>query len=165
MAEIKKVRYTHDAMIDFIIVNPAASQRELAALFGYTESWISQVMSSDSFKARLEARKKEVTDPLLIQSVEERLEGVTRQALEVLGEKLEVTRSAELAAKVLDISTRALGYGARDRTQVQVNAQFVVALPPKANSGQEWQAEHSPLPPPRAQVTLDTVIEVPAVAA
>lgn len=172
MAEIKKISYTHDALIDTIIAHPAVSQRELATLFGYTEAWMSQIMSSDSFKVRLEARRKETIDPILLARTEERLEGTANLALEVLQEKLSAGRNPELAVKVLDISTRALGYGARDRSQINLQANFVVALPGKAADGQTWQAEHKPeqyraLPPAesrgeatamRVPLTIDTEI-------
>src|SRR6478752_1876039 len=114
MAEIAKISYTHDALIDAVIANPASKQKDLARLFGYTESWISQIMSSDSFKVRLEARRKVVIDPILIQNIEERMEGVANQALAVIAEKLEANGSADLATRALEITTRALGYGARD---------------------------------------------------
>ena len=153
MAEIKRVNYTHDALIDYIIANPASTQRNMAALFGYTEAWISQVMSSDSFKVRLAARKKECVDPILIHSVEERLGGVVDQSLAIIAEKLEATRNVNVALRALDISSRALGYGARDRTSVNVQANFVVALPTKAQNSGEWAQEHAP-----------QVIEVQAVA-
>lgn len=172
MAEIKKISYTHDALIDAIIACPHASQRELAALFGYTEAWISQIIHSDSFQVRLEGRRKETVDPILLQKTEERLEGLMGQAMTVLSEKLEATRNPELAARVLDISARARGYGARDRAGVQVNASFVVALPQKAASGQDWQAEHAPAVHRAAgpmlenrsgvALSVDTVIDVPS---
>lgn len=169
MAEIQKVNYTHDALIDAIIKEPATTQRELAALFGYTEGWISQVMSSDAFKVRLAARRKEVVDPILIQTTEERLEGLAGQAMAVLSEKLSASKSPEIALKALDISTRALGYGARDRNQVNVQANFVVALPGKAQSGDSWRQEHRPAVSQnganRLPVTVDTVIEVQSEAA
>jgi hypothetical protein len=144
VAQIAKVGYTHEALIDAIIGNPGAKQREYAQMFGYTESWISQIMSSDSFKARLDARRKAVIDPVLIQNVEERMEGVMSQALDVIAEKLEAGRSPELALRALDISSRALGYGARDRNAANVNVSFVVALPQKAQSSEQWKAENDP---------------------
>jgi hypothetical protein len=167
MAEIKKISYTHDALIDAIIACPAASQRELAALFGYTEAWISQIIHSDSFQLRLEERRKDTVDPILLQKTEERLEGLMGQAMEVLSEKLQASRNPDLAARVLDISARARGYGARERG-VQVNASFVVALPQKAASGQDWQAQHAPQvqridgPLLTTRIDVDTVIDVPS---
>ena len=160
---VAKVSYTHDALIAAIIANPALTQRELGAIFGYTEGWISQIMSSDSFKVRLEAKRKEVVDPILVATTEERLAGLANQSITVLAEKLETTRSADLAVRSLEISTRALGYGARDRSSgVVLQQQFVVALPTKAENGEEWRKEYAPRAMARISgtpITIDTVIE------
>lgn len=141
---LKKVRYTHEAMVDQLVANPAISQRELAAIFGYTEGWISQVLSSDSFQARLHARKSELVDPSIVASVDVRLQGVARQSMEVISEKLAATRSPDLALRALDISSRALGYGARQAPGVTVQQSFVVSLPAKAQDAQTWINEYSP---------------------
>ena len=37
---IKKLSYTHDAMIDHLVANPAISQGQLAGLFGFTQGWV-----------------------------------------------------------------------------------------------------------------------------
>ena len=68
---IQRVKYTHDALIDMIIANPAVSQGQLATAFGYTQGWLSRVMNSDAFQARLAARKMEVVDPQLVLSIDE----------------------------------------------------------------------------------------------
>src|ERR1700688_3901505 len=62
---ICQVRYTHDDMVDTIIANPVITQNELAARYGYTASWISQVITSDAFQARLHERKDQLTDPTI----------------------------------------------------------------------------------------------------
>lgn len=160
MNAVAKINYTHDALIDQIIANPAMTQGQLAALFGYTQGWVSRVMSSDAFKTRLEARRKELVDPTIAIAVEERLDGVIGQALENLAASLEADKSPTLALKALEVSTRARGYGARAETQVNVQNNFVVALPQKSETVQQWQAEHRPTPP-ISVIDLDTVIDVP----
>lgn len=114
---IAKCRYTHDAMIDLIIMNPAISQNALAAHFGYSPSWISQIISSDAFQAKLAERSKELVDPLVRTSIEEQFKGIVNRSLEILREKLDRPSSAvpdNLTLRALEISGRALGYGARD---------------------------------------------------
>jgi hypothetical protein len=106
----QKVRYTHDAVIDMIIANPAVSQGQLAMMFGYTQAWMSTIMSSDAFKARLANRRAELVDPAIIMSVEEKFTALTEKSLEVLMTKLSqpatqvpdnlALRAAELGAKV-----------------------------------------------------------------
>lgn len=134
---IQRVSYTHDAMIDLIIREPRIKQGEIATYFGYTEGWVSRVMGSDAFQARLAKRKEEIVNPELIQTFEERLKGLAAQSLDVITAKLEATKSPELAIKALQLSTTALGFGARAQNIAQQN-NFVVALPQKAASEQEW---------------------------
>ena len=162
MSGIAKVKYTHEALIDAIIAEPATTQRELARIFAYTEGWMSQIMSSDSFKVRLAARKAELVDPLVIRQLEDQLEGLAKQAVSVLVEQLDVTKKPDLAIKALEISTRALGYGARDKNQVNIQNNYVVALPPKAQNAQEWVKEHVP-PAFLPSMSIDTeIIDVEA---
>lgn len=134
---ISKIRYTHDAMIDIIMSNPAVSQGELAQAFGYSQAWISKVIGSDAFQARLAARRKELVDPILVMSIEERFRGLIIQSTEVIANKLEATQDAKLAIQTLELSSKALGFGARDRGPT-VNNAFVVQLPQKAEDSQSW---------------------------
>ena len=142
MAEIQKVRYTHDAMIDVIIADPAISQGQIAHVFGFTEGWVSQVITSDAFQARLADRKGELIDPAIVRSIEERLKGLAVQSTQVLADSLSAKKDPELAAKVLGIVTKALGYGARDPAGTTIN-NYVVALPEKRDSRQ-WLEAYAP---------------------
>jgi hypothetical protein len=110
---IAKVSYTHDAVIDLVIANPGLSQGTLAAHFGYTQGWLSQVMGSDAFQARLALRRGEIVDPVLFATVEEKIRGLALQSLTVLQKKLEQPQVADgTALKAFELSSRALGYGA-----------------------------------------------------
>lgn len=140
---IARVKYTHDAMIDLIIANPALTQNELAKNFGYTVPWVSRIMNSDAFQARLAERKSELVDPSLVASIDEKLRALASKSLDVVLEKLTVTQSAEMGLKALEISSKALGYGARQQN-LNVQQNFVVALPPKAASAADWAAAHGP---------------------
>jgi hypothetical protein len=109
---IKTISYTHDAMIDAIIAKPAITQRELGAMFGYSGGWVSIIMSSDVFKARLAERRKELIDPSLVATVEEQLEGLARSSMQVLQKELERPGAdPDVALKALATSTKALGMG------------------------------------------------------
>lgn len=121
---IVKVRYTHEAMIDLIISNPAISQNEIAAHFGYSPSWISTVMCSDAFKVRLEERRAEIVDPFIQASIKERFEGLVNRSLEILAEKLNKPSHQipdQLVLRTLEIGSRASGYGAQAPVQVNVH--------------------------------------------
>lgn len=142
--QLEKVRYTHDAMIDVIVAQPWISQGELARHFGYSESWISIVVNSDAFKERLAERKDDIVDPVLRSSLEERIRGVVDLSLQVLQDKLRATGNPNIAIRVLEHGSRALGYGARSApTAVQVNT-YVALVPPKSKTAAEWIANHTP---------------------
>lgn len=135
---IARVRWNHDAIIDFMIANPEVSQGAIAKEFGLTESWLSRVINSDAFRARLAERKAEVIDPTLVQGFEDRLKGLAHTSLEIIQKKLDVSQNTDLAFKSLELTTKALGFGARERGGVSVQNTFVVALPEKAQDAQEW---------------------------
>lgn len=139
---IEKISYTHDAMIDQIIQNPHASQGQLAAMFGYTPGWICQVIASDAFQARLAERKNEIIDPAIKATVEERLKGLVLQSIEKLKQKLEGPATDDLALGVLNSAAKALGYGVKSQTNIQQN--FVVQIPTKVASSEEWAASRGP---------------------
>jgi hypothetical protein len=140
---IATVSYRHDAMIDQIIKNPGVHQNELAAVFGYTPAWVSRVIGSDAFQARLAERKGELVDPLLVASVEERLRGLAMFSIEKVMEKLETNPTMDGALKALELSTKALGYGARDLGPKTIN-NYVAMLPPKSENVGDWLEQYKP---------------------
>ena len=155
---IARVKYSHDAMIDMIVANPAIEQNALAAAFGYTVPWVSRVMNSDAFQARLAERKTEIVDPALIASVDEKLRTLASKSLDILIDKLSLAPNLDTALKAVEVSTRALGYGARQQN-VAVQQNFVVALPGKAVTAEAWSQAHTP---GGGQVVEGELIPVPS---
>lgn len=144
-ARLGVVHYSHEAMIDEIIANPNIKQIELAKKFDKSACWISRIMGSDAFQAALAKRREEVTDPFLIATIEERFRGLAFQSLDIIAEKLESSKSVDLALKGLDIAAKSLGFGARNASGNQQNTQFIIQLPPKSADAASWSAEHSPI--------------------
>lgn len=134
---IARVKYTHDAMIDLIIANPMVGQGQIAQHFGYTQAWVSRVFNSDAFQARLAVRKADLVDPTILMSVEEKFRTLVNRSLDIFQEKLEATKSADLAMKGIEMATKALGYGAR-QANVAVQNNFVVAMPQKVEDPNAW---------------------------
>jgi hypothetical protein len=112
---LKKVRYTHEAMIDIILANPGVHQNQLANHFGYSPAWISTVMQTDAFRTKMEERGAEVIDPVLRATIRERFMALTARSLEVLQEKLskpDVSMIPDnLALRAAELGAKALGYG------------------------------------------------------
>jgi hypothetical protein len=114
MGNLDKVRYTHSDMIDFIIANPWVSQNELAARYGYTPAWVSNIMASDAWQAAMASRRDEVVDPALKASLEERFKGVVIQSLNRLQEKLNAPQvSDQVVLRAVELGARACGLGGK----------------------------------------------------
>ena len=112
----KKLNYTHDAMIDLNIAEPMLSQGQLAARFGYSQAWVSTIMSSDAFQSQLAVRRAELIDPAITMSYEERIKALQNRSLEVMQEKLsrpsdEISDDLALKAAKLGVEYHAANKG------------------------------------------------------
>lgn len=164
--QIQKVSFTHDAIIDLLIAQPHLNQREIAAQFGYTPTGIGIIVRSDSFKARLEARKADLIDPLIKQTIEDRLMNLAHASLDVLERKLSVSDDPKLALATLEAAQKSSIFGARQNVTMQT--QFVVHVPGPAASSSDWSQKFSPraTPMPRLDdapsepVVVDATVKV-----
>lgn len=112
MGNLKRCSYTHDALIDLIIEHPELDQNHLAAHFGYTPGWISNILAADAFQERMALRKGEIIDPVLKATIEERFRALTIRSLEVLQQKLNAaTVSDNVALRAAELGAKALGVG------------------------------------------------------
>jgi hypothetical protein len=114
--KVARLRYRHEALIDLMIAKPHLTQNEWAAEMGYTPSWISTIIASDAFQAALASRREEIVDPLLRLTLKEQFQGVLNRSLEIIRQKLDGTPEnieGQFALRTMEISSRALGYGAK----------------------------------------------------
>lgn len=143
--EMKKISYTHDAVIDYIIENPMAGHQEIADHFGYSKVWISRLICSDAFQARL-AKKKDLILNAVTASVEERVRETTLKALDIIDDKLDATSDPKLAMQFLTLTAKAQGYGARPAQNLQVNNTWIVPMPARAPNAAEWEKAYAERP-------------------
>lgn len=112
MGNVDKMNYSHVDMIDFLIANPRATQNQLAARYGYSVGWVSNVMASDAWKALMASRRAELVDPVLTATLTERFEGMTRLSLDRLQQKLEAPQvSDQIVLKAVELGAKAMGIG------------------------------------------------------
>lgn len=156
-AQIQKVSVTHDAIIDAWIARPEMTQRQLAQMFGYTPTGMGIIVRSDAFKARMQARKDELVDPLILQTIEDRFTNLAHASLDILEEKLANSNDPKLALASLEAAQKGLGMGARN-TSVINNGNFVVQLPGPAASSSDWAEKFSP----RVRAVAVEAIEAPS---
>ena len=81
--------YTHQAVIDEILANPLIERKELAEKFGVSENWMKKVINSDAFQTVLDKRREQIVNPIISQTVQERLRGVTNSAIDLLQTRLD----------------------------------------------------------------------------
>lgn len=141
--KIQKVRYTHDAMIDIILANPSIKQRELAEMFGYTEAWVSTVICSDSFQARLSVRRTDTVGNSILMNFNERMRRMAFKSLKRVEDELEKNMACDVDVALDALKVAAKGFGFGNGPQVQVNqqnntTQYVVQMPGKATSAKAW---------------------------
>lgn len=139
---IQKVGYNHEAMIDVLLAEPTITQGELAKRFEMREAWISRIIGSDAFQAALAKRRDDVANPIIAASIDDKLSGLVNQSLEIITEKLEASRSVDMAFKGLEIGAKALGFGARGGGGNNQQTNFTIVLPPKSGSAAEWVEDH-----------------------
>lgn len=112
MGNLAKIRYTHEDMIDYLIANPQASQNQLAARYGYSAGWVSNIMASDAWKAKFAQRREEIVGADLIATVKERFEGLTHLSLVRLQAELEKPACPPgVMLKALELGAKAMGVG------------------------------------------------------
>lgn len=112
MGRLDKIRYSHTDMIDYIIANPRVSQNDLAARYGYSVGWVSNIMASDAWEVAMAQRREELVDPTLVASINERFKGITLLSLERLKQKLEAPQVSDtVVLKAAELGAKALGVG------------------------------------------------------
>lgn len=132
---VKGTKWTHELAIDVIIANPDWSQKELSQYFNRSVHWISLVMSSDAFQAKLAERREEVLNPEVRASIEQRFKALAEHSLARLHEKLENPNASDnLILRSVELASKALGLGARPQ-QTNSAVQIAIVVPPKAEPG------------------------------
>jgi hypothetical protein len=115
--QVKSLNDWHVALMDFIIANPSANLRVKAQVFGVSQSWLSIVENSDSFREAMKARQNEHFGNVS-RGIVAKLEATADIALEEINRRMEVDAGAAISINSLkDISAMALthlGFGKKD---------------------------------------------------
>lgn len=107
--EIKKVSHIHECIINEMLLNPQITSKELCEQFGYSPSWMSRLMNSDSFEARLAERRRELVDPILAARLNDKLKAAVVQSVDHIQRQLNAGDNASLALQSLGVFAEAAG--------------------------------------------------------
>jgi hypothetical protein len=109
MAQIIRLNHTHEAVLNWLVLNPDRNLRECADHFGYSQSWLSQLVHSDLFQHAL--REKQLAISVCIaDSIPQKLRRAADIAVEKLADKLETTEDPEFILDATDKILHRLGY-------------------------------------------------------
>lgn len=124
MAEIQKVSYTHEAIAEWLVVNPASSQGECARFFGYSEAWLSQIIHSDAFQAYYR-KLAEDRGMIAVHGIAEKINAVAAIGLERLQERMLLAPDDRLLVDGTEMALKALGYIGGGKQAVSVPQQHM----------------------------------------
>jgi len=139
-----QLTYTHKAMMDLVLANPTMPLQDLADYFGVSVAWAKKVTMSDAFQAVLDKRREEIINPIILESVTEKIRGLTNNTLDMLNNRVElgIVKTPEL----IEIAKMGLtSQGLLDTSEKTINNnQFVVAMPSKVATADEWAEQVKP---------------------
>lgn len=123
----QKVSHRHEAIINYMVSNPTAKLGQVAVKFGMTQSWLSVLIHSSSFKAKLQARQETIFTEEVCATVEERLMGVASVATDRLLELVPRETDVRVITNAMDKTLKNLGYGQKTvGTPLQQNNTLVI---------------------------------------
>lgn len=120
----RRLNWWYEAMADFLIANPTATNKQIATAFDRSETTITLVKNSDAFKAYLRQRRQEFIQEHDA-AVRAKQLGIVETSMDVMLrvlEKKQDTIPLAQLAEIVDKGLTRLGYGtAPAGTNVQVN--------------------------------------------
>lgn len=108
-AQIDKVGNWHEQLVTFLIANPRMKRSDVARHFQVTPAWLSTVIHSDVFQAKLAERQDECFSSATA-DIKARLESIAHGSLEKLEEKIETTEEVSEIREIAKLALTNLGY-------------------------------------------------------
>lgn len=121
--QIQKLNHTHERIMDWLVQNPEKSLRECSQHFNYSQAWLSTVINSDAFRAKLAALHGEV-HARVANDVPARMARIADVVLDRLATVVEHTDNPDFLLEVGDSILTKMGYGGKSSapaTPVQNN--------------------------------------------
>lgn len=106
---VGQISYSHEALVNWLLVNPDRPLRDAAAYFGYTQAWLSTIIHSDVFQAKLLQRQNAVFASIAA-DLPAKLGAAAHIALERMTEKLTTTDDPRYLLDATDKLLHRMGY-------------------------------------------------------
>lgn len=127
----RKMRWWYEAMADFMMANPNATQNEIAANFNRAVGTVSTIINSDAFKAYLRQRRS-VHVEALDQSVRTKMLTVADRGFDLILDRFDKKRDSiplETIQKLTETALKASGYGQLNAPGVSVTVNAPTTVP------------------------------------
>lgn len=108
---IQKVSIKHEEIMNFMLANPTRKLQDVARHFGITPGWLSCVIHSEAFQARLAERKDAIFNETVL-PLKEKMMVVAHQALDTLVERVPLMSDKDLN-NLADQTLEKLGFGSK----------------------------------------------------
>jgi hypothetical protein len=134
---LKELAPVHIQIMDYILANPDKNYGDVAAHFGYTPGWLSQIIHADAFQALLAEKQVDLFSDVRL-TIKDRVTGLAHESLKRLVEKLPTEQDTDKVANVADIALKALGFGGKAATPagagITINGGNVIVSPVDAGT-------------------------------
>lgn len=108
---IQKLSHRHEAIMVFMVANPAMSLGDVAKHFNISQPWLSSVIWSDAFQAKFKQMREDYMGSALL-GIVDKVELLAHMSLDKIIEELPHTKGVGPAQGVMNDTLKALGYGA-----------------------------------------------------
>lgn len=108
-AQLQKMAPKHQMIAQYMLANPTASQGQIAAAFGMTQSWLSIIVNSQAFAEYMATLNEEILHERVI-PLRDKLLGVSHRAVEKLGAAVEASADPQFLLAAADKTLHRLGY-------------------------------------------------------
>ena len=107
--QITKVSPKHEAILTFLVANPQMKRGDVARHFGVSQSWLSVIINSDAFQAKLRERQDEFFDTATA-PIKAKLDTLANLALDTMIERVEVEPNSSEIREMAKMALDRLGY-------------------------------------------------------
>lgn len=151
MPDIKALSIKHEAIMDYLLMNPASKLGDVAAHFRVSQAWLSVIIHSDAFQAQL-AEKNEALFVGTVLPLREQLLGVAHLGVEKLGEALENASPGSDKQFIADTTTTVLaslgftpknGLAPQGGVNMQQNNYYMVEKEALAEAREKMRLAHA----------------------
>jgi len=141
--------YLHEALADWMLVNPGGTLREMGKHFGYSAPWLCSVINTDMFKAYMAARRVEVSAQVA-GSLPQKLEAAAHLATERIIEVIEQAQDSDTLIDAFDKVMHRYGYAPKSNAQqgavIQQNNVFYLTRDELKGAREKLVESHESIP-------------------